>query len=123
MHDNIITSYQVDLTEKTLILHSYNPYNNQTESFLASGVLTHSFENILPNSIILCVEDLAIEAFIKDNREELEAKKQYCWPIYFEDIQSLQLFLIRNSYRYIRISSSYGLCGWILAKNFKNSPL
>ena len=98
MHDNIITSYQVDLAEKTLILHSYNPYKNQTESFLASGVLTHSFE-------------------------ELEAKKQYCWPIYFEDIQSLQLFLIRNSYRYIRISSSYGLCGWILAKNFKNSPL
>lgn len=119
MHDNIITSYQVNFVEKTLILYSYNPNKNLTEKLIASEVLTHSFENILPNSIILCVEELTIDDFLNDNREELESKKQYCWPIYFENISSLQLFLFNNSYRYIRISSSYGLCGWILAKSFK----
>ncbi|MCI9418853.1 MAG: hypothetical protein HFG32_02385 [Eubacterium sp.] len=55
----------------------------------------------------------------KDHREELIKKKGYCWPINDQTEEELTDFLAENKYTYIRINSSYGMSGWILAKSYE----
>ena len=43
----------------------------------------------------------------------------YCWPIDYQTEQELTDFLVDNEYKYIKINSSYGMFGWILAKSYK----
>ncbi len=55
----------------------------------------------------------------KDHREELIKKKGYCWPINDQTEEELTDFLAENKYTYIRINSSYGMSGLILAKSYE----
>jgi len=116
VHDNLIIGYEVDLENKTVKLNTYNKKENTRVSLLAVDVLTHSFENILLDNIILAVEESSTQTFLEDNSKVLLCKKDYCWPIDYEGIDELENFLIDNEYKYIKIYSSYGLTGWILAK-------
>ncbi|NLK76854.1 MAG: hypothetical protein GX284_03905, partial [Clostridiales bacterium] len=50
---------------------------------------------------------------------ELIRMKGYGWPIVYQTEQELLDFLIINEYKYIKINSSYGMEGWILAKSYK----
>lgn len=118
MHDNIIISYEVDLNAETLKLHTYNNKKLSNETLKAYGVLAHSFENILKNSVIFSVDEFPLEIFFKDNLVEIKKGEDYCWPTCYEEINELKCFLVDNKYKYIRIDSSYGLCGWILAQAF-----
>lgn len=43
----------------------------------------------------------------------------YCWPIDYQTEKELIEFLKNNGYKYIRVNSSYGMFGWILAKSYE----
>lgn len=43
----------------------------------------------------------------------------YCWPIDYQTEQELITFLITNEYKYLKIDSSYGMSGWVLAKSYQ----
>lgn len=43
----------------------------------------------------------------------------YCWPIDYQTEKELIAFLRNNGYKYIRVNSSYGMFGWILAKSYE----
>lgn len=118
MHDNIIISYEVDLRGKTLKLITYNKQKDNNQTLFTEGVLTHLFEDVLANSIILSVDEQTIEMFLKENSDELAQKEGECWPIFYDGLNELKDYLVNNNYKYIKIYASYGLCGWILAKNY-----
>ena len=80
--------------------------------------MTHSFWCILDYNQILDINDYEIDCFINDNQIELERLKGHCWPIDYQNEKDLKGFLIENGYRYIKITSSYGMFGWILAKSY-----
>lgn len=117
MHDYIICSYSVDLKNKTIEICA--EYEEDMKRFFAQGVLTHSFETILEYNIILDIQEIALKSFIEQNKFVLEKKKQECWPINYETLDELKEFLYKNQYKYITIETSYGLQGWILAKEFR----
>lgn len=118
MHDSIIEEYHVDFKGKTLFIKMHSDKANHETVFFAQDVLTHCFENILVDNIILSIDELTIDNFISCNRSLLLDKKSYCWPIQFQSIDNLADYLVQNKYKYIVIYSSYGLCGWILARNY-----
>lgn len=118
MHDDIVVSYTFNFQKKSLIIYTINEKNNKKSKIIVNGVLTHYFMNILEYNIILSVEERDILSFYDENKSILENQKAYCWPIDYEEREELEKFLAVNRYKYIKILASYGLCGWILAKEY-----
>ena len=117
MHDSIIHSYNVNLLKKTLTLSVGNKKSEVTQQILMTGVLTHFFENVLEHNVILSIEEFSIEVFLQEKQHELELSKNYGWPVMYENVNELKQFLNDNEYIYIKIYSSWGLSGWVMAKS------
>lgn len=121
MHDNYIVGYSVNIKEKELTIQtvqSLDDVNGRGESIYFSEVLTHSFECILQCNIVFDIDECDIDTFISDHQTELEEMQVYGWPIDYDDLEELKKYLISNEYKYIRLNSSYGMSGWILAKSY-----
>lgn len=119
VHDNIISAYQVDFENDILILKTQYHNNKGCEKtdIVFSGYLTHIFENEMKNSIILDVEEYPLTSFYEAEHELIEKRKNYGWPIAAYDTKNdLIHYLQLNQYKAFQISSSLGLCGWVLAK-------
>ena len=118
LHDDYIIGYSVDLKEKSVIIQAYDKAEKKQRKLYFSEVLTHSFKCILEFNIILDIYECEINRFVQDNQEELTKMEGYCWPVDYDTEQELIAFLTANEYRYIKIESSYGMSGWILAKSY-----
>lgn len=121
VHDNEISSYEVDLRNERIILHTLYENKNKIEhtDVIFDGVLCHMFEHHLHGSIILDIKDYDIQLFIKDNSEQLTKDKDFGWPMIYANTAELAEKLTQAQYKYIVIMSSYGLNGWVLAKEYK----
>ena len=115
MHDFFLNSYSVDFEAKKIILNLFYEENENKVCF--TDVLTHSFDTILQKNQILSIEEYTIDYFITQNYEMIIDMQPYCWPIYYETMPELKQTLLKNQYKYFIIYSSYGLNGWVLAKN------
>ena len=71
------------------------------------------------SGIILDIYECEINRFVQDNHEELTKMEGYCWLVDYDTEQELIAFLTGNEYKYIKIESSYGMSGWILAKSYR----
>lgn len=121
MHDDYIVTYNVNLKRKEVIIQTYNSNEKIQREVHFFNVLTHSFKCIIDYNIISDIQECEINCFINDNQEELKKMEGYCWPIDYQSNQDLIDFLIFNEYKYIKINSSYGMFGWILAKDYQIS--
>ncbi len=121
IHDNEIISYEVDFENRKIIMHTRYNGSDLIENIdiVFSDVLVHMFENQLEGSIIFSIEKQEIFQFIKDNSDLLKKQKNYCWPMCYDTIEELEERLFKEQYSYYVISSSYGLSGWIIAKNYE----
>lgn len=119
MHDDYIVGYSVNLEERDVVIQTYNDNTKQQKKICFSEVLTHCFKCIIDYNIISDICECEILSFVKENQEELIKMEGYCWPIDYQTEQELTDFLVDNEYKYIKINSSYGMFGWILAKSYK----
>ncbi|MCT4542102.1 MAG: hypothetical protein N4A63_01025 [Vallitalea sp.] len=121
VHDNEIISYEVDFENRKIIMHTQYQGSDLLENIdiVFSDVLVHMFENQLEGSIIFSIEKHELFQFIKDNSDLLKKQKDYCWPMYYNTIEELEERLFKDQYSYYVISSSYGLSGWVIAKNYE----
>ena len=119
MHDDCIVTYSVNLEEKVLVIQTYNNTQKKHRKICFYGVLTHSFKCIIDYNIIADINVCDVKEFVKENKEELKSMEGYCWPIDYNDEEELNRFLVNDKYKYIKILSSYGMSGWILAKEFE----
>lgn len=120
IHDNEIISYEVDLKNQKIIIHTENPYSEliKNADIIFSDVLAHFFKTELSGSIIFDIDKYDIIQFLKDNSDLLKTEKNYGWPIDYNTIEELTERLLKDQYSYYVISSSYGLNGWVLAKSY-----
>lgn len=118
MHDNYILKYIVDIEKKDLIIETCDSTEGKHKKIHFMEVLTHSFKSILDCNIILDVQECELSSFVKDNQSELTKMKCYAWPIDYNTEQDLIDFLKTNNYKYVRIDSSYGMYGWVIAKSY-----
>lgn len=118
IHDNEIINYQVNLKDKTILLHTISE-TNEAATILFNDLLAYNFENQLPGSILLDIFDAGIESFIPQNRDILKSRKDHLWPINYESEEGLYSYLQHNQYHYYVIQSSYGMNGWVVSKGMK----
>ena len=123
MHDDYIVEYSVNIAEKKLVIQTYNHNEKKQKRICFYDVLTHSFKCILHHNQILDISECEIDSFIVQNKFELKELAGYCWPIHYQNEEELKAYLIANDYKYIKLNSSYGLFGWILAKSYQISDL
>ena len=100
-------------------VQSLDEHENEYIDIVFYNVLVHFFENQLSHSIIFDICKYDVNKFIKDNNQLLNKRKNYCWPIDYDNIEELISTLEKEEYNYYIISSSYGLEGWVLAKKVK----
>ncbi len=119
-HDHEIISYEVNLQHSKITLHILS---GNREAIPASiefiGVLAHKFETQLPGSIILDIRSYEISRFLEYNKELLDEQKKYSWPLHYETLDDLHNHLQSENYAFYVISASYGLNGWVVAKEHK----
>jgi len=118
VHDNIIQSYNVDFEAETLIIKTKYHTDKILEktTILFEGYLAHVFENEMKGSIIFDIQEYSLDLFLKEEFVLMRERKRFGWPISYETENGLIEFLQIHEYKVFEISSSYGLCGWIFAK-------
>lgn len=127
VHDNIIKSYQVDFENEQLRLrteYSYGAKVIENTDIIFESYLAHLFENEQKDSIISDIEEGTPAFFYEQNQELIEKNRNYGWPINYHTTDTkneLVKYIRENGYKAFEISSSYGLCGWVLAKDMQVS--
>lgn len=120
IHDNEIVSYEVNFQKSRITMHTKDGKRDSVIIKIEfNDVLAHVFETQLRGSIILDISTLDVSLFLKHNKELLEKKKDYAWPMYYEKIEDLLDHFQNEKYNYYVISASYGLNGWVIAKEYK----
>ncbi|MDK8182677.1 hypothetical protein [Paenibacillus sp. UMB4589-SE434] len=119
IHDNEIISYVVNLKKHKIVLHTVQYPSQTLIDIVFDDVLAHLFETQLEDSIILDITKYELHHFSRENRELLEKQKNYCWPMDYHTIEELIDKLVKEQYGFYVLSSSYGLNGWVLAKEYK----
>lgn len=118
VHDNVVISYEVHLRDSYIVINTETEQGTEVK-IKFYDVMAHLFENQLYGSVLFDIEMYEIESFLKGNKEILEERKPYCWPVSYESLDELRELLINNEYKYCVIGSSYGFNGWVLAKKIE----
>jgi len=117
-HDYYIISYKVDIEKEVLVLCCYDEIKKEKKFLYFKDVLTHQFEQILLENIIPEISENSIESFFKYKKDLLEEKKYTGWPIGEKNLKQSLEVMLQEGYKYITISSSLGLKGFIICKSY-----
>lgn len=118
VHDYEIISYEVDLRNRKITFITFLHSSDNHTKLIFSEVLAHQFETQLQGSIIYEVYENELSRFIEEHQELLQRQKNYGWPMNYETSEELEAVLQKEKFKYYVIFSSYGLNGWILAKQY-----
>lgn len=118
VHDNVISSYEVDIKNKTLTLHT-NYYEQEHTDINFTGVLSHRFEDVIQNNIISGIYNTSIESFFDEYKEQILEWIRYGFPASVNDIVELAKKLNQENYKVIELDSAQGLNGFVIAKDIE----
>ena len=120
LHDNIIKSYCVDFEAETIMLktifHNYTDKIIENTDVIFTGYLTHNFGHECKGSVIFDINEYPLNLFLEQEAELFEDNKNYGWPILYKTENELIEFIQANKYKVFEVASSYGLFGWVFAK-------
>ncbi|NIK70539.1 MULTISPECIES: hypothetical protein [unclassified Paenibacillus] len=119
IHDNVILSYTVDLQLDRIVIHTRDESTLKEVDIVLKDVCCHYFEHQVKGSIILAMTVSNISSFIAGNIEILRNGKDHGWPTVYESIDELEKKLTEGGYKYFNLYSSYGMSGWIVAKDLE----
>jgi hypothetical protein len=127
VHDNLLVSYEVQCEARTITLHTeYRVKNKPTEftNIIFTGVQAYRFENDAFGNIILGLETVTAEAFLKQYGDEISESYRMAgspgpWA---ENLATALGYLRDERTQAFILSSSYGLSGWVLAREMSFSP-
>ena len=127
VHDNLLISYEVQCEARTITLHTeYRVKNKPTEftNVIFTGVQAYRFQNDAFGNIILGLETVTVEAFLEQYGAEISESYRMAgspgpWA---ENLATASGYLRKERTQELILSSSYGLSGWVLAREMSLSP-
>jgi hypothetical protein len=122
IHDNQITSYSVDSVLHQIIIKTIFKNGNKIENteIKFNEVIGYFFEGDNFASIVFSIEETNPKEIIRKNTEMFINGQKYCWPgAWNNSIEEAEEYLLKHNIKGYSISSSYGLAGWIMAKEMK----
>jgi hypothetical protein len=118
LHDSLLTGYTVDGAVRTIVLRTEPHQGDGTAAEVKfSGVVAYHFEGDCLQNIIFDITEVPAESIVGDGRAVEERARQFGWPRGWEPgREDLAQFLRRQGCRCFELSSSYGMSGWIAAR-------
>jgi hypothetical protein len=124
-HDDYLVGYEVDCEAREINLH-IKPVAEQSgrSTVLFTGVETYHFENDAFGNIIFDLETVALEGFVSEYRAELAESFRMSGALgtWGSDLDDARRFLSEKGVQAFVLSSSYGLSGWLLAREASVVP-
>ncbi|RBP46554.1 hypothetical protein DES53_102945 [Roseimicrobium gellanilyticum] len=121
VHDNELYRYEFDSRTSTLVLHTLFdalvPIEYTDVWFL--GVWYHHLEEVLGKDIILDVEESSVDWTMKAFSTLFSQLQKDGWPRLDWRTETLQEAVAKLKLRVWNISSSYGLSGFVIAKEMR----
>ncbi|WP_155591590.1 hypothetical protein [Lysinibacillus cavernae] len=118
IHDGVIMGYSVNFLENELTL-TIETVADEIVTITFENYLVHVFHHVMAGSILLDIDEVDLNAFFVENREQFENDKLYAWPIWYSNTNELEQDLQKDNYKCYVISASLGLTGYVFAKALK----
>lgn len=127
VHDNLLISYEVQCETRLITLRTeFRAENEPTEftNIVFKGVQGYSFENDAFDNIIFDVQTIPMELFLREYGAEISESYHMAgspgpWA---ENLGTASEYLQKQGIQGFILSSSYGLSGWILAREVCTLP-
>jgi len=121
IHDNLLVSYEVRCEARTILLRTEYRVKNEPTVFvnvLFKGVEGYRFENDAFGNIISNVHTVAIDEFLKEHGAEISESYRMAgspgpWA---GNLETASGRLLERGIQGFILYSSYGLSGWVLAR-------
>ena len=127
VHDNLLVSYEVRCDARAILLRTEHRAKNEPTEFvnvIFKGVQGYRFENDAFGNIILDVETVAIDEFLKEHGTEISESYRMAgspgpWAA---NLETASDHLLEQGIQGFILSSSHGLSGWVLASEIAILP-
>lgn len=127
IHDNLLISYEVQCEARTILLRTeYRVKNERTEftNVIFKGVQGYRFENDAFGNIIFGLETVPVEQFLTEYGAEISESYHMAgspgpWAA---NLGAASGYLRKQGVQGFVLSSSYGLSGWVLAREISIFP-
>lgn len=127
VHDNILLSYTVESEQKRIrfsTVYYRDPAPDEHTDVIFEDVLAYHFEGDTLKTIIYDIEETTIELIYDGDVGLFVRLKNYGWPAL--EYKSREDFLARlqsEGYKAFGIAASYGMTGFVLAKQMRFVPV
>jgi hypothetical protein len=125
IHDNFVVGWSVSCVERTVVLHiEYGDAKpNEATDVVFRGIEAYHIVGDNLQSILFDIEDVTMETILRDFALEFESGVKYGWPgNWNKSMFACREHLIGRKLKGWRISSSYGLEGFVIAENMELVP-
>lgn len=127
IHDNYLVAYEVRCKDRVIILHTEFDYKNlpfEATDVVFSGVQGYRFENDAFGNIIYGIEEIPVEQLIQEHRAEIaESCRMAGAPgPWAANLDTAATLLKEQGAKGFILSSSFGLSGWVIAKDISIQP-
>lgn len=124
VHDNSLISYAVNEKEKTILFETVflDGVPHEYTNVIFSGVLAYFFEDhsIEQGTIIFDISEIETHNILDSNWKRFEERRKWGWPGSWAKTKEIAIeYFKEHDIKGYEISSSCGLCGWVLAKNIE----
>src|SRR5262245_21499282 len=97
VHDNFVYALTLHLEKGFLILHTEyrdEPGPSELVDVRFVGCLAHHFDDVAAANVLFDIDRMEIPHLIERAGHLFMARKNYCWPLDFEDLDDLSRKLI-----------------------------
>lgn len=120
-HDDYVAGYEVDCDGRQIKLHIRPGVSDAKQARVTTVVFTgvegYHFENDAFGNIILDLVAVPMTWFISQYRDELAESSRYgALGAWASDLEAAPRVLTEQGIQTFVLSSSYGLSGWVLAR-------
>jgi hypothetical protein len=127
LHDNYLTAYEVNCETREITLHARRAEwaeEQLSRSIVFGGVEGYHFKDDAFGNIIFSLQEIPIEQLLSEYRPEIaESHHRAGAPgPWAADLASALQVLTAKGVKGFILSSSYGLSGWVLAREASVSP-
>lgn len=82
IHDGVLIGYSVNFPKNEMLL-DIKTVADEVVTVTFENYLAHYFDHVMEGSILF--EEVDLNKFIVENREQFESHKSYAWPIWYEN--------------------------------------
>lgn len=118
-HDFNIYEYMVNCSLSEITLNLQMHHGDEKGTVIFNGVVGHSFEHVLEGNIVSSFGEYGIAQFYEKFAHDLREYQRWGLPLQFKNLAEFEVESNRKKLKFIVISSSYGLSGWIICTQIK----